>query len=562
MCCCASSNIEALARYVGLETRGWAINGHSVPEVFYDNSWHMLDASLVNYFPKADGKAAGVEEIVAAVKAWLVQHPECRKNEAKLLQFHRAGGWTGWKQGPELLSKCPFYDPTGWWPAKTHGWYSTMQEFDGSGGTPFPYEYGYSQGYEVNVALRPGERLVRNWFNKGQHVNGILKDGDSPGCLQEQVGQGFMAYLTKYDDLNSGRIGSGAVVYDVPLGDGSFKAGAFRADNLAATSEDSLKPAVHAKDARQPGVLEIRMPSSYVYLGGVLSVDAATGRDGKIGVFLSDNNGLDWKEVASIQKSGVQKIGLEKFILRRYDYILRLVFHGRGTGLNRLRISNAMQCSQRPLPTLAQGENTITFSAGPQEGTITIEGTSLDNAKGKNVALADYHPTLKNVGLPFFRVKGVPAEATFAISTPGDMTRLRLGGFFRLRDMGDRWKVSVSFDGGRTFRKADEYAGPCQGKCQYTTFPDVPPATRAALVRFSGVQRNTCCLFLARIDADYHEPHGGFRPVKITYLWEEGGIEKRDVHIAARAAETYTIRCESKPQMKSILLELLPTFEP
>ena len=27
-------------------------------------------------------------------------------------------------------------------------------------------------------------------------------------------------------------------------------------------------------------------------------------------------------------------------------------------------------------PTLARGENTVTFSAGPQEGTVTIEGTS------------------------------------------------------------------------------------------------------------------------------------------------------------------------------------------
>src|SRR5437762_3273630 len=32
-CCCASSHIETLARYIGLETRGWGINQHSVPEI-------------------------------------------------------------------------------------------------------------------------------------------------------------------------------------------------------------------------------------------------------------------------------------------------------------------------------------------------------------------------------------------------------------------------------------------------------------------------------------------------------------------------------------------------
>ena len=99
-------------------------------------------------------------------------------------------------------------------------------------------------------------------------MNGILKAATSPGCLQEQVGQGSMAYLTKYDDLNSGPVGSGRPSMTCRLRDGSFGPRALPSGELAATSEDSPKPAVHAKDAEKPGVLEIRMPSSYVYLGG------------------------------------------------------------------------------------------------------------------------------------------------------------------------------------------------------------------------------------------------------------------------------------------------------
>ena len=44
--------------------------------------------------------------------------------------------------------------------------------------------------------------------------------------------------------------------------------------------------------------------------------------------------------------------------------------------------------------------------------------------------------------------------------------------------------------------------------------------------------------------------------MKITYVWEEGGVEKQDDHVAARPAETYKIVCPSKPTMKSIALEL------
>ena len=58
ICFNESANIEALARYIGMPARGWAINHHSVPEVSWDGGWHLLDASLLNYFPKADSRQA------------------------------------------------------------------------------------------------------------------------------------------------------------------------------------------------------------------------------------------------------------------------------------------------------------------------------------------------------------------------------------------------------------------------------------------------------------------------------------------------------------------------
>ena len=65
-------------------------------------------------------------------------------------------------------------------------------------------------------------------------------------------------------------------------------------------------------------------------------------------------------------------------------------------------------------------------------------------------------------------------------------------------------------------------------------------------------------IFDFRIDADYVEPQGGFRPVKVTYVWEEGGVEKRDVHIARKPEETYTITCGDAPVMRSLIVGLHP----
>ncbi len=548
MCCCASCNIAALDRSAGFQARGWGINWHSVPEVSWDGkTWHMLDASLMTYFPKADGQLAGVEELVAGVQGWYEKNPGYRKNNDKLVKFMGNGGW---KKGPEILSRCPFYDNNGWFPAATHGWYATMQEYDCK---PFIYEYGYSQGYQVNIQLRKGERLTRNWSNKGLHIN--MDGGGVPGCLKTAVGQGDLRYCPKLGDLAPGRVGNGTHVYEVPLADGSFQDGALLVENLAFKGEDGAGPAVHVKDAAKPGVLVVRMPSSYVYLGGEWTFQAIIGSGGQIVVAYSDNNGLDWHEVAVLEKPGEKHIDVKSLVLRRYDYRLKFTLTGAGTGLDSLKISHDIQHSQRALPVLGEGKNTLTFAAGPAEGTITVEGSTNLAAKGKQLLYTDFHPQSEGLKDGPVCLTGGTGHLTFPISTPGDMVRLRFGCHYRARDARDGWDLQVSFDGGKTFKTVDRAAGPTPGSCKYVTFADVPAGTRQALVRFAGTQRNTTCLFDYRIDADYKEPHGGFQPVRVAYQWEEDGKTREHVRVVKEPRESWTITCAGKPVMKSLVLE-------
>ena len=551
MCCCASANIEQLGRYLGLKARGLIIYRHSVPELFYDGSWHLFDASLLNYFRKPDGAVASVGEIIQAVKAWHKANPGYAKNNRKLAQFAR--NW-GWKKGPPLLANTEFYARDGWNMAGSHGWPATMQEYDCKPGQV--YEYGYSQGYRLNVQLRPGERLTRNWSNKGLHVN-MDGAGGTPGCLKRRAGMGLQR---KLGDVAPGRVGNGVREYDVPLADARFRTGALAAENLASKAEDGQGPAVHVKDPARPGRLTIRMPSSYVYLTGALALSATVGRGGRIAVAFSENNGLDWKEIARVTKSGEQRLDLSRHVLRRYDYRLRLELTGKGPGLDSLRIRHDIQHSQAPLPALGPGQNTITFRAGPPEGTVTIEGRTSPAKKGKPLLITQFHPEFEGLKPTLLRVadygpKG--GRVTFPIATPGDLTRLRFGAHWRARDRREGWDMLVSFDSGKTFRKAGTMRGPMVGSCTYASVDGVPPRTRKALVRFQSTrQRNTLCIFDLRIDADYREPLGGFRPVKITYLWAEGDAEKRHVHTATRPQDTYRIVCGKAPLMKSLSVEL------
>lgn len=549
MCCCASCNVEALARYLGFRARGWGINGHSVPEVSWDGTnWHMLDASLMCYFPQADGRLAGVEEMVRGVQGWFAKNPGLRKDNDKLYKF---GVKNGWKNGPEVLTRCPFYDPNGWLPAATHGWYSTMQEYDCK---PFIYEYGYSQGYQLNIQLRKGERLTRNWSNRGLHINSD-GSGPMPGCLRDHVGRDDMRYAPQFGDRTPGRIGNGTHVYDVPLADGNFRRGALAFDNLAGKPRDQGSPLLRVQDAEKPGMIVLRMPSSYVYLGGEAICEAVVGTGGGVEVSISDNHGLDWKAITRIAATGKKRIDLKPFVYRRYDYRLKLVLRGAGTGLNSLRLVHDIQHSQRALPALAEGKNTISFVAGPAEGTITIEGSTHPKAPGKQLRLNDFHPQIENVAGTPPTLQAGKGHITFPVATPGDLVRLRFGCHFRARDPRDAWDLQVSLDDGKTWKTVDRAAGPTPGSCQYVTFAAIPAGIRQAWVRYAGVQRNTTCLFDYRIDADYREPHGGFRPIRVTYEWEENSKPKQDVHVARHSHENYVITCVGKPTMKSIRLE-------
>jgi len=320
------------------------------------------------------------------------------------------------------------------------------------------------------------------------------------------------------------------------------------------------------------------MPSSYVYLSGTLDLKAVVPAGGEVTVSFSDDNGLDWKDVAKVTASGERTIDLKPLVFPRYDYRVKFTLKGQGTGLERLRIVHDIQHSQRALPALARGPNTVTFSAGPPEGTITVQGSVNPNTEKRQLTYKDFHQQVNGVadepleGWPNFHVTGKQGDITFPVATPGDMVRLRFGCTYRAKAEGDGWDLQVSFDGGKSFRTVDRCAGPGNGvlkggHSKYVTVSDVPPGARKALVRWSGTRSNpgtsqmdiwnsTTAVYGFRIDADYTEPHGGFRPVKVTYRWQEQGRPKTHAHAALKPEESYRIDCDATPAMQSITLEL------
>jgi hypothetical protein len=429
-----------------------------------------------------------------------------------------------------------------------------MRQYDIPEGMAGISDYGPSMGYRLNVQLRVGEKITRNWFNRGLHVN---MPAEEPDILRQRAGMGLQR---KLGDPAPGRVGNGTHEYDVPLEDGAFRLGALTAENFMTRREDGGGPAAaFVKDAAKPAILVIRMPSSYPYLSGQLTGKSVVGQGGSIAISLSDNNGLDWKPVARIEKTGDQNINLTDHVFRRYDYRIRFELNGAGTGWDSLKLSHDIQHSQAPLPALLEGKNEITFSAGPSEGTVTIEA-NMGPPKprpGQPLSHMDFHPVLNGLSDDLLRVG--PAgrgEALYTIVTPGEIARLRLNVHYRAPAAADGYEVQVSVDGGRTFRTVARLGGPTRSTSRYLTVTGIPPLTREARIRFVGTGSAATCVFSMRLDADYEEPRGGFRPVKVTYLWEEGGTAKRHQRVMLEPQEQYVIRCGAGAVPLSFAVEL------
>ncbi len=527
-CCCASAEVIGLAQYLGMTARGRDISRHSVPEICYADGWHLVDGSVMNYHIKDDGKLASVDEIHQAVVDWSKQHPDLANDDKKLRTFAKNEGW---KQGPALLSKADeFYGKNGVNTAGWHGWPSTMQEYYEVQSQP--HDFCTTMGYELNVQLRPGERITRNFFSRGiEYTNNC-----SPKYYKELLDRRVLGIQTKLGDRAPGRIGDGTIEWNVPMA---------QLKTVALSSDD------HG--------FVLRFPSSYVYVKSVANVTANVAAGGSVRVSFSDNNGLDWKPVVTIDKSGEQAIDLTKLTAKRYDFRLKFDLLGAGTAVNAIKSISDFQCSQAALPTITEGDNQLTFRAGSGEGTVTVEGSTETDVARKNeqLTIADFHPVLAGGMQPNLHMNAASGDATFNLATPGEMTRLRVSAAYRARDAKDGFDVQASFDGGKTFKSIGQLAGGIKGGAsRYFVLTDVPANTRQAQVKLIGRQTNTALIFDLRLDADYKEPTAAFKPVKITYAWDENGQAKSDVHVASKPTDAYSIKCGAGAVVKSYTMEL------
>jgi hypothetical protein len=558
MCCCTSALVEALNREDGREARGRILNNHSVPEVRYQNGWHMFDGSLINFFPRPDnGVVASVDEIAAAIADWYGSNPGYQKNGDKIFELMRQNGWSGWKSaGPALLAHCPFYKQ-GYLPARTHGWDATMAEYDRKSEV---YEYGYQVGHRALFSLRPGESFVREAQNRGLHVNRDV-DPNWDG-LKARAPANDLVYVNEFIPGYRGGVAAvGIHRYEPNIAAGDLAKGAEVLDNVAFGGT----PAVRVKTAPRPGVIVIPMISPYVYLGGRLSIHAV-GRspNALLTVSISTNNARSFARLhaSAITAPCDVKIDLKDKILRRYACWLRFELSG-GAGLDGLLVENDFQHAPRTLPWLGQGKNAITVAADA-DPTIATRSIACritpDPAFDKNETTVTMGVTFDNVDLKYDACwwKGGTGVMTVPVDVPGDLIALGFSAQIRARSEKDRVQVTASTDGGRTWRDVTVMAGPTQGRTEHVRVSKWPRGVRKVLLRFELTGNNTAGVQSFRVDADYRDPlaAGTIRPFRVVHRWTEGSEQRSHVETITKLPARYAIEAGPEPEMVSVTYEM------
>ncbi len=283
----------------------YLLDFHDIPEIFYGNSWHMLDPDHNVYYLKDDGTIASTEELIA--------------NPNLVARVADANG----------------RDPAGYSAADMANTYAQY-----GGRVKFSPPANPSQ--TSTIMLRPLESLVLHSDN--------LQD-----TVQFNSGGSY---------LGPASVNSGEFIWDLSFGNSYALRYAYSGSGIKVVS-DSSGARVLSNTSSSPGYIVYQEFSSFPVLGA--SVDAQFGIDshGSLKAYVSQD-GIHWPGVIPFQSalgqsSFDQRADLTAASAGKYAYFVKIEL-GDGAQIHRLRISSRVQTSKFLFPSLSvDSTNQLTY---------------------------------------------------------------------------------------------------------------------------------------------------------------------------------------------------------
>ncbi|MGA2033092.1 MAG: hypothetical protein ABSG68_12610 [Thermoguttaceae bacterium] len=513
--CSTVAGINCATWYnMGLKVKYWDVHSHTVPEVFFDDRYHMYDDSMSAIYTLCDGKTiAGVEDIG---KEGACAASGGKKEMGHIAKYHclTATSPNGWLTGADCA-----------------------RSLQGEAGCFFPkgiaYRYYYNDwdwGHRYVLNLRPGEIYTRSYKRL---------DGYDANCIHDAklyksdpryyVANRNVEGAVKDPEIVNQRFfirGNGTWVYRPPLSAEGLR-DAYRCDNITA-AQGCLQPA-------RPG-----LPGELIYK--IQSANVATGQTIAAGFFrksaetdariaVSTSNGLHWTEVWRAGGTGrvAAKISLGSEVNGAYEILVRIRLEAKAAAadirLEDLEIRTITQINSKTQPKLTLGENTIYVGAGEQSETLVfwpdLQGDRYRQliVGEENIKTKPAHQQWNAVLEP--RDPARDAYLVYKLETPGDVLRIVYGGRFYNRDPQGSAELLYSTDDGKNWQSAWKAANPQSTPpwdLMHYQNVDLRPGTRSVLVKYL---LRKWGLYALRAEADYAPADAAFRPLEVTFRWTE-----------------------------------------
>jgi len=341
---------DILAKVAGLKSRVWELNGHVVHEVFYDRKWHVLDGQTMAFYLNRDNLTiAGMDEIVN--DPWLVErtfHPVgdlWRKSHPR-----RARDISNTKYSKEQLQHT------------IANWYATADNNKA-------YDESVGKYHEMDLTLRPGEKIIFRWDNIGKWYNNFVYN-EPPGYS------------------------NGKIIYKPDFTSNNYRKGIEYERNVKSITDDGFGPNLHVdssviefrKYVNKPddGQVVFKVESPYVIVGGKIGGEFYRNDNmGDVCRMLISFNGNDWIPLWTAKSTGF----VENYLViddiispiceePKYKYYVKAEFRAAGhgldppqepsdatqAGLNAFEVETDIQVSPFSIPALSLGLNRIKYT--------------------------------------------------------------------------------------------------------------------------------------------------------------------------------------------------------
>ncbi len=508
---------------MGFPVKYWDIAGHTVPEVQYDGHWHMYDDSMCNIYFTCDGqRVAGIEDIR--------QELGCPASGGKVEKYHLVlyhplsatnTGVTGFATGAEACRSLS--DLAGCF--RNGGWVWWMNGWD----TGHRYILNlksneiYTRYYTRLDAPDPKVAAAPNvWKNDPRFFvpNPATPSKDQPDP-EAFVGARHIRGTGQWDYQPSLSASDAKDYYSLT--------------NVAIEQPSGLRP------ERAGRLAEAVFKVQGANVIASQEIDASLVRrsvDDQASIAVSTDAGGHWNTVWTASATGriPAKLTLIKEVNGAYEVLVRIRMTAKANAsdlvLNRLHLRTFTQVNSKTQPRLNIGRNTIYVGAGEQtESTVLWPELQADKYKeliydAKNIRTEKSHPAYDPVLMPADPKR--EGYLVYKLQVPGDITRVTIGGRYRTMENNDKGRIAylVSLDDGKTWKETWRVRGKPNAKRNKGTpvdeihhqSVDIPRGNKSVLVKYSMFKFG---LWNLRAEADYVPGDTTFKPLEVTFTWNE-----------------------------------------